>query len=86
MSKRIQAVGLVSIIVIGSVVAVLVLFYPWDTTDPVVTIVHPVEGLYVNSTQLLEIVASDNFQIDSVWYNWEGVNVTYTGPEEIVFP
>jgi surface protein len=85
-SKRIQAVGLVSIIVIGSVVAVLVVFYPWDTTDPVVTIVRPVEGVYANPTQLLEIVASDNFQIDSVWYNWEGVNVTYTGPEEIVFP
>ena len=85
-SKRIQAVGLVSIIVISSVVAVLVVFYPWDTTDPVVTIVRPVEGVYANPTQLLEIVASDNFQIDSIWYNWEGGNVTYTGPEEIVFP
>ncbi|MFW9974170.1 MAG: BspA family leucine-rich repeat surface protein [Candidatus Thorarchaeota archaeon] len=85
-SKTVLAVGLVSIIVIGSVVAALIVFYPWDTTDPLVTIVSPVEGTYVNSTQLLEIVASDNSQIDLVWYNWEGVNVTYTDPEAIVFP
>ncbi len=85
-SKRILTVILVSIIIIGSVVAVFVVFHPSDTTDPLVTIVSPVEGVYDNSTQLLEIVASDNIQIDSIWYNWEGVNVTYTGPTGISFP
>ncbi|MFW9963828.1 MAG: BspA family leucine-rich repeat surface protein, partial [Candidatus Sifarchaeia archaeon] len=85
-SKRVLAVVLASIVVIGSVVAVLVVFYPRDTTYPVVTIVRPVEGVYIDSTQLLEIVASDNIQIDSIWYNWEGVDVTYTGPEQIAFP
>jgi surface protein len=58
-----------------------------DTTDPLIEILSPIDDKsYYGITQLLEISASDpTTEIDTIVYNWEGSNETYSTPEEIPF-
>ena len=56
-----------------------------DTTAPTVEITSPTNTIYPDAEQLLNITATDNNGINTVWYNWEGSNVTYTGPQNITF-
>ncbi|MFX1477559.1 MAG: hypothetical protein ACFFCI_05470 [Promethearchaeota archaeon] len=56
-----------------------------DSESPEITILSPINTIYNNATQLLEISAIDNSGIDSIWYNWEGINVTYTNTLYITF-
>ena len=56
-----------------------------DTTAPTVEIMSPTNTIYTNAEQLLNITAADNNGISTVWYNWEGSNVTYTVPHNITF-
>ncbi|MHA1891909.1 MAG: hypothetical protein ACTSYS_13025, partial [Promethearchaeota archaeon] len=57
-----------------------------DTTSPIVVINHPENTAYVTSSQLVNITASDISGIDTIWYNWNGTNVTYTSPVMVSFP
>jgi surface protein len=54
-----------------------------DLTVPSLSILNPTNSIYTNSTQLVEITATDENGIDSIWFNWEGMNITYTGPTYI---
>jgi len=56
-----------------------------DSTPPTVEILSPINTIYNNALQLLELTATDNIEIDTIWYNWEGTNVTYTGALDITF-
>ncbi|TFF96744.1 MAG: ABC transporter substrate-binding protein, partial [Promethearchaeota archaeon] len=56
-----------------------------DTTDPSLDIISPMNLTYYNTKQLLNISATDNYAIDSIWYNWDGTNETYTNPINITF-
>ena len=56
-----------------------------DTAVPTVEIINPINTIYNNTTQLLQITATDNTEIDTIWYNWEGMNVTYTSALDITF-
>jgi len=68
----------------GNVVATSVTF-TIDTTAPTVEIISPINTIYNNTTQLLELTATDNLEIHTIWYNWEGTNVTYTSALSITF-
>ncbi|MBY9007785.1 MAG: DUF285 domain-containing protein, partial [Candidatus Lokiarchaeota archaeon] len=56
-----------------------------DTTDPIVEIETPVNTIYNNATQLLTISTSDNVAVDTIWYNWNGENFTYTSQDSVTF-
>jgi surface protein len=56
-----------------------------DTISPTVEITNPINTSYPNAEQLLSISANDDKGIDTIWYNWEGNNVIYTGPQTIIF-
>ncbi|KKM77766.1 hypothetical protein LCGC14_1366750, partial [marine sediment metagenome] len=56
-----------------------------DTIAPIVEVTRPTNTIYPNIEQLLSITATDDNRIDTVWYNWEGSNVTYTVPHNITF-
>ncbi|MHC1591053.1 MAG: hypothetical protein ACXQS8_03135, partial [Candidatus Helarchaeales archaeon] len=56
-----------------------------DTVVPTVTISSPGNRTYGARWQLLAINATDSNGIDIVWYNWNGTNVTYSGPVNINF-
>ncbi|MHA1354420.1 MAG: BspA family leucine-rich repeat surface protein, partial [Candidatus Heimdallarchaeota archaeon] len=68
----------------GNVVATSITF-TIDTAAPTVEILNPINTIYNNATQLLELTAIDNTEIDTIWYNWEGTNVTYTSALDITF-
>lgn len=55
-----------------------------DTIPPLITIHNPLNQSYDNATQLVNITADDH--VDSIWYNWNGTNVTYTSEINITFP
>jgi hypothetical protein len=52
-----------------------------DTIAPSLEIISPVNTVYSNATQLVNI-SSDGA---NVWYNWNGTNITYTAPINITF-
>jgi hypothetical protein len=52
-----------------------------DTTAPSLSIISPDDSIKNNASQLLNI-SSDGI---SVWYNWNGANVTYAFPINIAF-
>ncbi len=56
-----------------------------DTITPIVQIECPMNTTYNIATQLLNITVSDNVDIDSIWYNWNGTNITYTSAQYITF-
>lgn len=54
--------------------------------DPFIEITSPTNNaVYDNATQLLQINATDITGIDTIWYNWDGNNVTYINSQEITF-
>jgi surface protein len=56
-----------------------------DNAAPAVAIISPTDTLYDNTEQLLNITASDNIGIDTIWYNWAGINETYISVHNITF-
>ncbi len=57
-----------------------------DTILPKIEILSPINNfIYLNSSVNLNINVSDNIEIDTVWYNWNGINITYTNPINISF-
>jgi len=56
-----------------------------DISLPEVTINSPQNISYSNKNILLDISSSDNIEVYSVWYNWEGTNQTYFSPQTIEF-
>ena len=56
-----------------------------DTTNPIMEIESPMNKMYNNATQLLTISTSDNVAVDTIWYNWNGVDVTYSSAYYITF-
>ncbi|KKL47201.1 hypothetical protein LCGC14_2337910, partial [marine sediment metagenome] len=66
-------------------VGVVSVIFTIDTAAPTVEILSPINTIYNNATQLLELTAIDNTEIDTIWYNWEGANVTYTSALDITF-
>ncbi|MFA5333859.1 MAG: hypothetical protein WC376_05185, partial [Candidatus Nanoarchaeia archaeon] len=55
-----------------------------DTIIPSLSIVSPQNISYTNDTQLLNLSFFD-VNLDSVWYNWNGVNESYTNAFNITF-
>jgi len=56
-----------------------------DNAAPAVTIISPTNTLYDNVTQLVEITASDTIGVDTIWFNWAGINETYISALNITF-
>ncbi|MFH1212434.1 MAG: LamG-like jellyroll fold domain-containing protein, partial [Candidatus Woesearchaeota archaeon] len=48
-------------------------------------ITSPIATTYNESKQLVEISVSVPEAIDTIWYNWNGTNISYTGPVNITF-
>lgn len=89
LNKKILSILLASILVVSSAVVLVVILIPPeepDTTGPTVTISNPSNTTYSDETQLLQITALDASGVDSIWYNWNGPNVTYDSPESLAFP
>jgi surface protein len=83
---------LASIIIAGSIVGIIVGFVllspqneTSDSTAPTIEINSPTNTIYYGATQLLNITATDNIAVDTIWYNWAGVNETYTSEQYITF-
>jgi hypothetical protein len=55
-----------------------------DTISPVIAIINPTNITYNNRTLLLNISATD-IHLDTIWYDWNGTNYTYTTPVYITF-
>jgi len=55
-----------------------------DTIAPSLNIITPVNTTYDNATQLVNISSID-VDLNSTWYNWNGTNYSYSGPENIIF-
>ena len=84
-NKKILSIFLTLLIIMSSIiVGVVLLLLPErivsDRTPPTVIIHSPEDGNYNSATQLLNISASDNSGIDTIWYNWNSINVTYISP------
>jgi len=88
-NKKVLAIFLVLfIIIVSSIIIVVVLLIPSeeiDTTPPIVEINSPTNTTYPTAMQLLNISASDNIAVDTIWYNYYGTNVTYTSAHSIPF-
>jgi surface protein len=56
-----------------------------DSLAPNIHLYNPTNSLYNNPYQLLNITVFDNFQLDKIWYNWNGTNITYSAPIYIQF-
>ncbi|MHA1981067.1 MAG: hypothetical protein ACTSXN_08250, partial [Promethearchaeota archaeon] len=91
MSKRNKIVLILALILISTVTSLgLGIFFLSSPEDndlnaPIVEILSPINKTYNNATQLLQISATDSIGIDTIWYNWEGINVTYTAALYITF-
>lgn len=55
-----------------------------DTVLPSISVISPLNITYNNKTILLNISAFDE-NVDTVWYNWNGTNVSYNESENITF-
>jgi len=87
-NRKILSIFLVLFIIVSSIIVVFVLLIPSekiDTTSPTVEINSPVNITYNTATQLLNISASDNIVVDTIWYNWNGMNVIYISAQYITF-
>ena len=87
-NRKILMIFLASFIIISSIIVVFVLLIPSkkiDTIPPTVEINSPTNTTYHAATQLLDISASDNIAVDTIWYNWDGMNITYTSSQFITF-
>ena len=82
------AIASIAIIVASFLVVGFIFIFPpaeIDSTAPTVEILSPINTIYNKATQLLELTATDNIEVDTIWYNWEGTNVTYTSALDITF-
>ncbi|KKN22815.1 hypothetical protein LCGC14_0911250 [marine sediment metagenome] len=85
------AIASIAIILVSFLVGGFIFIFPpaqidtIDSTAPTVEILSPINMIYNNSAQLLELTATDNVEIDTIWYNWEGTNMTYTSALDITF-
>ncbi|MHA1847206.1 MAG: hypothetical protein ACTSXU_06135, partial [Promethearchaeota archaeon] len=77
----ILVIGIIAGIMIPTIF--LVVPQPPGSTVPIVKINNPVNTTYTSSVQQVNISASDENGIDSIWYNWNGTNVTYTSPVNV---
>jgi len=84
-NKKILSIFMVSIVIVGFSFLGFIIFPLKDTTAPTVEIISPIHISYNVSVQLLQINAVDNREIDTIWYNWDGTNVTYTSGQYITF-
>ena len=55
-----------------------------DTITPDIEIIVPVNTIYTSAYQLLNISAED-VNLNTIWYNWNGTNYTYTTFLNITF-
>lgn len=60
-------------------------FVVHDTTPPVVVIHSPLNISYSDNDVLVNITATDSF-LDSVWFNWNGSNTSFSSPVLTAFP
>jgi len=86
-NKKIYPILIGSIIIVSSLVVGFVFLFPsiFDTITPTVEIINPNNTVYNSPSQLIEINATDNIEIDTIWYNWDGNNITYTSIQNITF-
>jgi len=55
-----------------------------DNTPPTILINSPSNITYNTSNVLVNISASDN-NLNTIWYNWNGTNITYSSPINVTF-
>ena len=84
-NKKILSIFIISIVIAGFSVLGFIFLQPKDSTAPTVEIISPANTIYYNATQFIEIEAADDREIDTIWYNWDGTNVTYTSEQYITF-
>ncbi|HEC40410.1 MAG TPA: hypothetical protein ENI29_19370, partial [bacterium] len=86
MNKKVLALLITGIVIVSVVsVSLTVIFWPQagnndgniDITAPTVEVTNPTNTIYTNAELLLNITVTDDNGINTVWYNWEGSNVTY---------
>jgi hypothetical protein len=91
LNKKVLSILLISIIAVCFIVVGIVIFSPPqenpnpDETAPTVEILSPTNTSYLEPLYLLNIAASDNIGIDTIWYNWNGTDVIYTSAHNITF-
>jgi hypothetical protein len=56
-----------------------------DLIQPSIIIHSPENRIYDNTEILVNISVEDNVAVDSVWYNWNGTNVTYNNEHFVKF-
>jgi surface protein len=85
--KKFYPILIGSIVIVSFLLVGLILLRPsiFDRISPTVEIKNPNNTIYITTTQLIEINATDNIEIDTIWYNWEGINVTYISAQNITF-
>ena len=82
--KLIISLSITGVIIVATALTLGLVFWQHqppvvDTVAPVVEILTPQDnGIYYPQQQNFIIEATDNVEIDRIWYNWDGVNVTYT--------
>lgn len=67
----------------GNIASLSVIFTVY--VGPIIEVSNPENMTYHNPTQLLQINATDPYGVSSIWYNWNGVNITYINPISIIF-
>jgi trimeric autotransporter adhesin len=73
----------VSSLVIGGII--LTLSGKDDVNSPTIEIASPIDSIDNDASQLLSITTIDDTEIDKIWYNWNGINVSYNSPLSITF-
>jgi subtilisin family serine protease len=56
-----------------------------DEYPPLIEIYSPQDTIYNYTEILINITAEDDLSLDSIWYNWNGTNYTYTAELNITF-
>ncbi|MHA1791882.1 MAG: BspA family leucine-rich repeat surface protein [Promethearchaeota archaeon] len=87
-TKKAWSIILAIGVLAGIMIPTIILIIPQkpESTVPSVVINYPVNATYTGNTQVVVIKANDASEIDSIWYNWNGINTTYTAPVSITFP
>ena len=56
-----------------------------DTITPTIQIQNLINSTYKVDTLLVNFSYSDNREVDTVWYNWNGTNVTFSSALNVTF-
>jgi hypothetical protein len=56
-----------------------------DIIPPNLTIHSPESKAYSTKTILVNIIAEDDVEVDAIWYNWNGTNVSYVNETNVEF-